>query len=231
MFLGAQSSTSTTGSTQMQAWVQGAIAKISSTTDGVTSSTPNPISGSSTFMPISINTGTFPGTPAVRLIGDCHFLHRLCQLLLFCFFFRRTQLSRYIGISQRNADANSQKPQPSVPGKVEEINSNSVKPVQNIIKPDESQIVRASQLVTGAKGAEEGLAGRSRIGTGNAGQGYTSEEVNKLLFQFLSIPFLCFSPLGIIPSYLSYLVGGIHHLWYRQLGKFFLFAREDRYLT
>ncbi|KGN64664.1 mediator of RNA polymerase II transcription subunit 16 [Cucumis sativus] len=182
---GAQSSTtSTTGSTQMQAWVQGAIAKISSTTDGVTSSTPNPISGSSTFMPISINTGTFPGTPAVRLIGDCHFLHRLCQLLLFCFFFRRTQLSRYIGISQRNADANSQKPQPSVPGKVEEINSNSVKPVQNIIKPDESQIVRASQLVTGAKGAEEGLAGRSRIGTGNAGQGYTSEEV-KVLFLIL----------------------------------------------
>jgi hypothetical protein len=48
-------------------------------------------------MPISINTGTFPGTPAVRLIGDCHFLRRLCQLLLFCFFFRRTQLPRFVG--------------------------------------------------------------------------------------------------------------------------------------
>lgn len=183
MFLGAQNgTTSTTGSTQMQAWVQGAIAKISSTTDGVSNSTPNPISGSSTFMPISINTGTFPGTPAVRLIGDCHFLHRLCQLLLFCFFFRRTQLPRYIGNSQRNADANIQKPQPAVPGKVEEISSNPVKPVQNIVKPDESQITRAGQLVAGAKGAEEGLAGRSRIGTGNAGQGYTSEEVKQVAF-------------------------------------------------
>ncbi|CAK9327448.1 unnamed protein product [Citrullus colocynthis] len=182
---GAQNgTTSTTGSTQMQAWVQGAIAKISSTTDGVSSSAPNPISGSSTFMPISINTGTFPGTPAVRLIGDCHFLHRLCQLLLFCFFFRRTQLPRYIGNSQRNADANIQKPQPALPGKVEEISSNPVKPVQNIVKPDDSQITRAGQLVAGAKGAEEGLAGRSRIGTGNAGQGYTSEEV-KVLFLIL----------------------------------------------
>lgn len=189
----------------MQAWVQGAIAKISSSTDGVSSSTPNPISGSSTFMPISINTGTFPGTPAVRLIGDCHFLHRLCQLLLFCFFFRRTQLPRYIGNSQRNADTNIQKPQPAVPGKVEEISSNSVKPVvSNIVKPDESQIARAGQLVTGAKGGEEGLAGRSRIGTGNAGQGYTFEEVEQVTFSKfwyrLSIPFLLFRPLGIVPS-------------------------------
>lgn len=204
MFPGAQSGTTSSGSTQMQAWVQGAIAKISSTTDGVSSSTPNPISGSSTFMPISINTGTFPGTPAVRLIGDCHFLHRLCQLLLFCFFFRRTQLPRYISNSQKNADANIQKPQPAVPGKVEEISSNSVKPVPNIIKPEESQIARAVPLVTGAKGAEEGLAGRSRIGTGNAGQGYTSEEVEQVIFfEFwyrLSIPFLLFRLLGIIPN-------------------------------
>lgn len=196
MFPGAQGgTTSSTGSTQMQAWVQGAIAKISSTTDGVSSSTPNHISGSSTFMPISINTGTFPGTPAVRLIGDCHFLHRLCQLLLFCFFFRRAQLPRFIGNSQRNADT---KPQSAIPGKVEEISSNSAKPVPNIVKPEESQIARAGQLVTGAKGAEEGLAGRSRIGTGNAGQGYTFEEVEQVTFSKfcyrLSIPFLLVRP-------------------------------------
>ncbi|XP_038979900.1 mediator of RNA polymerase II transcription subunit 16-like [Phoenix dactylifera] len=76
---GAQSGvTSTTGSSQMQAWVQGAIAKISNNADGGSSTAANPISGPSSFMPISINTGTFPGTPAVRLIGDCHFLHKLC---------------------------------------------------------------------------------------------------------------------------------------------------------
>uniref|UniRef100_B9HMR4 Uncharacterized protein n=1 Tax=Populus trichocarpa TaxID=3694 RepID=B9HMR4_POPTR len=62
---GQSGSTSSTGSTQMQAWVQGAISKISSTTDGVNSSTPNLISGPSSIVPISINTGT----PAIRLIA------------------------------------------------------------------------------------------------------------------------------------------------------------------
>jgi len=80
---GQSGSTSSTGSTQMQAWVQGAISKISSTTDGVNSSTPNLISGPSSIVPISINTGT----PAIRLIGDCHFLRGLCQLLFFFFPF------------------------------------------------------------------------------------------------------------------------------------------------
>lgn len=160
----------------MQAWVQGAIAKISSTTDGVSSSAPNPISGPSSFMPISINTGTFPGTPAVRLIGDCHFLHRLCQLLLFCFFFRRAQLPRFSGGAQRNADANMQKPQAGPPGKVEEIGSAPAKP-SSVVRPDENQAARAGQIIPGAKGVEEGTAGRSRLGTGNAGQGYTFEEV------------------------------------------------------
>lgn len=155
------------GSAQLQTWVQGAIAKISNTTDGGSNPTPNPISGPSTFMPISINTGTFPGTPAVRLIGDCHFLHRLCQLLLFCFFFRRTQLPRYIN---RTSDTNIQKPQSNTPapGKVEEI----AKPVSAVVKSDDGQTGR-----TGAKGAEEVPSGRSRLGSGNAGQGYTFEEV------------------------------------------------------
>ncbi|GFY91859.1 sensitive to freezing 6 [Actinidia rufa] len=174
---------SSTGSTQMQAWVQGAIAKISSTADGVPNSTPNPISGPSSFMPISINTGTFPGTPAVRLIGDCRFLHRLCQLLLFCFFFRRTQL-RFIGGAQRNADTNMQKPQPGAPGKVEEISSVPTKPTSGMARSDEMQAARGGQAISGTKGPEEGPASRSRLGSGNAGQGYTFEEV-KVLFLIL----------------------------------------------
>lgn len=150
----------------MQAWVQGAIAKISSTADSVPSSAPNPISGPSTLMPISINTGTFPGTPAVRLIGDCHFLHRLCQLLHFCFFFRRTQLPQYI---QKKGDSSMQKPQPISLAKVEESNS--------VSKP-----TAGSQLGSGGKGSEDGLSNRSRIGSGNAGQGYTYDEVLLLVF-------------------------------------------------
>lgn len=131
----------------MQAWVQGAIAKISNTADGGSSTTtPNPISGPPSFMPISINTGTFPGTPAVRLIGDCHFLHRLCQLLLFCLIFRRRHTVTKLSISA-------------------------------VSKIEEGQ-ARTGQLVVGAKGLEEGHSGKSiRLGSGNAGQGYTSEEV------------------------------------------------------
>ncbi|KAM7262716.1 hypothetical protein ACFE04_000399 [Oxalis oulophora] len=182
---GQNGAASSTGSIQMQAWVQGAIAKISSTTDGVPNATPNPISGPSPFMPISINTGTFPGTPAVRLIGDCHFLHRLCQLLLFCFFFRRTQLPRFIGNAQRSTDTTMQKPQPGgPPGKVEEINSGPAKPLSAMVRSDEGQAGRPGQLIPGAKGAEEGPSGRSRLGSGNAGQGYTFEEV-KVLFLIL----------------------------------------------
>ena len=180
---GQSGTTSSTGSTQMQAWVQGAIAKISSTTDGVSNSTPNPISGPSSFMPISINTGTFPGTPAVRLIGDCHFLHRLCQLLLFCFFFRRS-LPRFLGAAQRNADTNMQKPQPSASAKVEETNSVSAKPSSSMARSDDGQVARASQLIPGAKGVEEGSGVRSRLGYGNAGQGYTFEEVKDDSFYF-----------------------------------------------
>ncbi|KAF2305150.1 hypothetical protein GH714_002106 [Hevea brasiliensis] len=181
---GQNGTASSTGSTQMQAWVQGAIAKISSASDGVSNSTPNPITGPSSFMPISINTGTFPGTPAVRLIGDCHFLHRLCQLLLFCFFFRRTQLPRFIGGAQKNTDTNMQKPQSAPPAKVEESNSVSSKPAPTMVRSDEGQAAGGGQLVPGAKGVEDGPAGRSRLGYGNAGQGYTFEEV-KVLFLIL----------------------------------------------
>ncbi|RVX08498.1 Mediator of RNA polymerase II transcription subunit 16 [Vitis vinifera] len=181
---GQSGTTSSTGSTQMQAWVQGAIAKISSTTDGVPNSTPNPINGPPSFIPISINTGTFPGTPAVRLIGDCHFLHRLCQLLLFCFFFRRTQLPRVIGVAQRNADTNMHKPQATGTSKVEENSTVSNKLASAMARSEEGQVARANHAINGAKGAEEGPTGRSRLGSGNAGQGYTFEEV-KVLFLIL----------------------------------------------
>ncbi|KAG0447008.1 hypothetical protein HPP92_028521 [Vanilla planifolia] len=125
----------------MQAWVQGAIAKISNNTDGGTTTTPNPISGPSPFMPISINTGTFPGTPAVRLIGDCHFLHRLCQLLLFCLIFRRRH-----AVIKLTASA--------------------------VSKVEDAQGIRSGHF-------DEGHPGKSiRLGSGNAGQGYTSEEEN-----------------------------------------------------
>lgn len=192
---GAQGGTaSSTGSTQMQAWVQGAIAKISSTADGVPNAAPNPISGPSTFMPISINTGTFPGTPAVRLIGDCHFLHRLCQLLLFCFFFRRTQLPRFIGSAQRNADASSAKPQTNGPAKVEESNSVPLKPASGMAKSEDGQVVRNGQVGAGPKGSEEGPSSRSRLGSGNAGQGYTFEEVRVL---FLILMDLCRRTAGL----------------------------------
>ncbi|KAK7289583.1 hypothetical protein RIF29_03331 [Crotalaria pallida] len=179
---GQNGSASSMGSTQI-AWVQGALAKLSNTTDGASNPAPNPISGPSSFMPISINTGTFPGTPAVRLIGDCHFLHILCQLLLFCYFFRRTQLPRFSGVTSRTADANTQRPQPNAPspGKVDEIS----KPGSSVVKSDDGQVGRAGQLLPGSKVGEE-TSTRSRVGTGNAGQGYTFDEV-KVLFMVLIV--------------------------------------------
>lgn len=80
-----------------------------------------------------------------------------------------------MGGVQRTTDTNTQKHQPnaSVPGKVEEI----AKPAAAVVRPDDGQASRVSQLVPASKGGEEPSPGRSRIGTGNAGQGYTFEEV------------------------------------------------------
>ncbi|WJX26596.1 Mediator of RNA polymerase II transcription subunit 16 [Trifolium repens] len=184
---GENETTNSSGSKQMKACVRGAIAKISSTSDGVSNLTSNPpISGPSSIMSISINTVSFPGTPAVRLIGDCHFLHRLCRLVFFCFFFRRSQFLRMSG-AQRAADTNTQKPQlnASVPVKVEEI----AKPVPSLVRSDDGQTGRVGQVMTGSKGGEEPSLGRSRLGTGNAGRGYTYDEVKVL---FLVLMELCF---------------------------------------
>ncbi|XP_010538623.1 PREDICTED: mediator of RNA polymerase II transcription subunit 16 isoform X2 [Tarenaya hassleriana] len=175
--------TNSSGNTQVQAWVQGAIAKISSSNDGVSNATATAIGGPATYMPISINTGTFPGTPAVRLIGDSHFLHRLCQLLFFCYFFRRAQVPRF---PQRNPDISTQKPQTGVAGKIEEVNS--VKSTSVLSRTEEAQGNRSSQLGTGVKGVDENPAPRTKMGSGNAGQGYTFEEVRVL---FLILMDLC----------------------------------------
>lgn len=99
----------------VQAWVQGAIAKINSSStntdspaSAVTSST---VAGPAANLPFSVSTATFPGTPAVRLISDCHCLHRLCQLLLFCLMFRKRQSPRHVqifaGRSTATVDANN----------------------------------------------------------------------------------------------------------------------------
>jgi hypothetical protein len=171
------STTSATGNSQMQEWVQGAIAKISNNSDGAATATQNPMSTRSSFMPISINTGTFPGTPAVRLIGDCHFLHRLCQLLLFCLLFRRRQSPRLLANSQKNQDSAIQKIQHMMNAKTED-NSTTVRSGLGAAKVEDGQSTRGGQFVLGAKGPEENPIGKSvRIGSGNAGQGYTSDEV------------------------------------------------------
>lgn len=75
-------------------------------------------------------------------------------------------------VANRTADTKPQS-NASAPGKVEEI----TKPVSAVTKSDDGLTGRAGQLVPGAKGGEEAPSGRSRVGSGNAGQGYTFEEV------------------------------------------------------
>ncbi|XP_057843151.1 mediator of RNA polymerase II transcription subunit 16 isoform X3 [Cryptomeria japonica] len=173
---------SNSGNTQMQAWVQGAIAKISSNAEGSPSTTPSSVNGPAPLLPLSVNTATFPGTPAVRLIGDCHFLHRLCQLLLFCLIFRRRQLPRFMSGAQRNPDMQGGKPQPGFGGKnIEELNPAASRPSSTTVVKTEDG-VRPGQAIPGLKGLDEISNNRpARLGNGNAGQGYTAEEV-KVLF-------------------------------------------------
>lgn len=129
---------SSNGTTTVQAWVQEALAKVTNSTEGAVSLTSSTVTGTVPPLQLSVSQGAFPGMPAVRLIGDCNFLHRLCQLLLFCLIFRRRQLPRYVSTPPKNLD--------------------------------------------GMDAPDELGNGRSlRVGSGNAGQGYTSDEV-KFLF-------------------------------------------------
>eukprot|EP01018_Ginkgo_biloba_P033852 Gb_16787 [translate_table: standard] len=188
---------SNTGNIQMQAWVKGAIAKISSNTEGSTSTTPSSINGPAPLLP-PVNTATFPGTPAVRLIGDCHFLHRLCQLLLFCLIFRRRKTPRFMGGVQRTAEVQSGKSQSGFGGKgFEEINPAASRPssATSVVKSEEGHSGRTGQLINGFKGLDEiPNVQPIRLGNGNAGQGYTPEEVKVL---FLVLVDLCKRTAGL----------------------------------
>ncbi|KAI5059444.1 hypothetical protein GOP47_0025763 [Adiantum capillus-veneris] len=131
------STTNANGTSSVQAWVQGAIAKVNNSTEGSVSLTSTGATGTVSPLQLSVSQSAFPGMPAVRLVGDCNFLHRLCQLLLFCFIFRRRQQTRGVPTGPRSLDA--------------------------------------------MEGSEEPGGGRSgRLGNGNAGQGYTSDEVKYL---------------------------------------------------
>lgn len=77
-----------------------------------------------------------------------------------------------MGTAQKNPDPSLQKSQAIAGAKTEE-GGPAARPVVG-----EVQSGRPGQVALGAKGQEEGTAGRSsRSGSGNAGQGYTSEEV------------------------------------------------------
>ncbi|XP_024540755.1 mediator of RNA polymerase II transcription subunit 16-like isoform X1 [Selaginella moellendorffii] len=151
------------GNAQVHAWIQGAVAKMSNT-DTATVAPAAP--------PLSMSTSTFPGIPAVRLIGDCYFLHKLCQLLLFCLVFRKRQLPRYMGKSE------------VAPVKAEESANNGPR-LMPTVKTEDGQVAKAA-LVQPSK--EEPVHTRPlRLGSGNAGQGYTADEVKYLFLVLLDL--------------------------------------------
>nr|CAB3494293.1 unnamed protein product [Digitaria exilis] len=133
--------TSATGNSQMQEWVQGAIAKISNNSDGAATATPNPMSG-------------------------------------------RRQAPRLLANAQKNQDSAVHKIQHMMNAKTED-NAATVRSGLGAAKVEDGQPTRGGQFALGAKGPEENPIGKSvRIGSGNAGQGYTSDEV-KVLFLIL----------------------------------------------
>nr|CAB3499249.1 unnamed protein product [Digitaria exilis] len=134
--------TSATGNSQMQEWVQGAIAKISNNSDGAATATPNPMSG------------------------------------------RSRQAPRLLANAQKNQDSAIHKIQHMMNAKTED-NTATVRSGLGAAKVEDGQATRGGQFALGAKGPEENSIGKSvRIGSGNAGQGYTSDEV-KVLFLIL----------------------------------------------
>jgi len=70
-----------------------------------------------------------------------------------------------------------QKPQSGAPGKVEEINTVSSKLAPAMVRSNEGQTARGGQVMLGAKPIGDRPAGRHRVGSGNAGQGYSFEEL------------------------------------------------------
>lgn len=163
----------------VQAWVQGAIAKINSNstnTDSPTSAVASTtVAGPAANLPLSVSTATFPGTPAVRLISDCHFLHRLCQLLLFCLIFRKRQLPRHVQISAGRPAATAD----NKLGNIKEeplMGQRTMGTVPVKVEEGGHSVTRTASTVS--KGAEDVANPRGqRVGNGNCGQGYTSDEV------------------------------------------------------
>ncbi|CAH2071662.1 unnamed protein product [Thlaspi arvense] len=92
---------------------------------------------------------------------------------------QRLQASRN---AQRHADVSSQKLQTGATSKLEEVNSGKPTPALNRI--EEAQGFRHPQLGAGVKGIDENSARTTKMGSGNAGQGYTFEEV-RVLFHIL----------------------------------------------
>ncbi|CAK9198991.1 unnamed protein product [Sphagnum troendelagicum] len=188
---GVQTGTTSNGGTaQLQAWVQGAIAKITATSPSA--EVPASAAISSTILvgpvvplPMNLSTATFPGTPAVRLIGDCHFLHRLCQLLLFCLIFRKRQLLRFVGgVAGRTSESITK-----VGPLKEEVMTGVQGSPTTVVKVEDGGQIPNHSTGTITKGSEEVANTRSaRVGYGNCGQGYSSEEVKHL---FLVLVDLC----------------------------------------
>lgn len=168
--------------TGVQAWVQGAIAKINSggttNTDSTSATiTSTAISGPTQNLPLSVSTATFPGTPAVRLISDCHFLHRLCQLLLFCLIFRKRQLPRFVNVA--GARPVTAPDGTSKLGLVKEDPLGGQRTANGApIKSEDGSQATVRTASTVSKGGEDVTNPRlTRVGNGNCGQGYTADEV------------------------------------------------------
>jgi hypothetical protein len=182
---GVQTGTTSNGGTaQLQAWVQGAIAKITATSPSAEVPASAAISSTNLVgpvvpLPLNVSTATFPGTPAVRLIGDCHFLHRLCQLLLFCLIFRKRQLLRFVGgVAARTSESITK-----VGPLKEEVMTGVQGSPTTVVKVEDGGQIPNHSTGTITKGSEEVANTRSaRVGYGNCGQGYSSEEVRSIDF-------------------------------------------------
>ncbi|KAG0447071.1 hypothetical protein HPP92_028517 [Vanilla planifolia] len=110
-----------------------------------------------------------------------HFITRLRRYASFC----RTLASHAVGASSGTGSARNVVASPPhttaspATSQVIKLTASAVS------KVEDAQGIRSGQLVVGAKSFDEGHPGKSiRLGSGNAGQGYTSEEV-KVLFLIL----------------------------------------------
>ena len=119
-------------------------------------------------VPPSLNPPSWPGFAPLAA-----YLFSLQDYLVF----RRRQSPRLLANSQKNQDSAIQKIQHMMNAKTED-NSTTVRSGLGAAKVEDGQSTRGRQFVLGAKGPEENPIGKSvRIGSGNAGQGYTSDEV------------------------------------------------------